>query len=346
MVTHLTARRLAGALLVCQLGCNALFGLDDLVVVGGSGGTGAGTGAGPAGGAGGAPDTDCGVPACSGNGDCDSGVCSCDTGWAGDACDACAVGYAGTDCGACDDGFQDADDNGTCMPACQATTCSDHGVCDDSSGELVCICQVDFSGDDCSVACASGTAGTGCEFGIVYGLDIPTTADWLVPADVLYDIDNSANVGSFDRVAYRLILDDEEVWVEMMAFTDQADRLGVPVDWIWDVPVADVLVRSTSPNQPNIVRPATGSVELWSECYTEGTNGIFDYDDTISVGGDCYGSLQVHVSMATVLAVNSWANAGNAEVGIGESPGPNPDWTFTNNAGAFTVKRLEVYARE
>jgi hypothetical protein len=95
-----------------------------------------------------------------------------------------------------------------------------------------------------------------------------------------------------------------------------------------------------------VLTPADGSIEFWSECYSEGANGVYDYDDVITVGVDCYGSMQVHVSMATVLAVNSWANQGNAEVGIGESPGEHPDWTFTGNAGAFAIKRLEVYVRE
>ena len=342
------------ALLVCQVACNAIFGLDDLEVVGGgaggAGGAGVVAGAGGVGGEGGSLVGPCTSATCNEHGTCDDSTgnaeCSCDQGWGGASCAACAAGYTGADCKACAPGYQDADDDGSCLAACTDASCSSNGVCDESTGVATCTCYIEFSGDDCATPCPAGMAGSACEFRIVYGLDLPTNADWNVLADVPYDIDETAAVGSFDRVAYRLLLDDEEVWVEMDAFTNDAAMLGVPTDWVWDIAITNALVVSVSPNQSNVAVPTAGNLELWSACYSEGPNGVFDDDDTIGGGTDCYGSMQVHVAMNTVLALNHWSQAGTLDVGIGEAPSGNPDWTFSGNAGSFLEKRLEVYVRE
>ncbi|NUO48941.1 MAG: hypothetical protein HOV80_08810 [Polyangiaceae bacterium] len=357
---------------LCTAACNQIFGVDDLVVgdgTGAAGGAGQGTGTTASGTGGdgtggkndgcgpGLQDNDdngmcepaCALDTCSQNGVCDDGsgeaVCACDTGWDGDACSVCATGYTGRTCSQCDTGYQDADDNGTCLLSCTASTCGVNGVCEDASGTAICICKPPFSGVDCSTACDPGKAGTDCSFRIIYGLDLVDGVTWLLPADVPYDIDDAASVAAFDRVAYRLILDDHEVWAEMDAFTTDATMLGIPVDWVWDVPVSDVVVSSFSPNLTSMPTPAAGNIEMWSACYSAGPNGVYDYDDDIT-GDDCYGSLQVHVGTTTVLAFNSWANSGGIDVGIGNSPGQHPDWTFTNNGAAFTTKRLEVYVHE
>lgn len=291
----------------------------------------------------------CGSTVCF-HGDCqvDSGmpVCVCDEHFDGPQCNDCAVGYVGTDCLACAAGYQDADDDGSCRPACTPDLCSDHGVCDESSGAASCHCHAGFSGTDCSNACASGTSGPDCVFQIVYGLDIPGSGNWLAPADVPYDVDESGTVPAFSRVAYLLVLDDQEVWVEMDAFTDQANMLGLPVDWIWDIGLTNVLVSAFSGNQASIDVPSNGAMEFWSECYDEGPNGIYDADDDIRVGPDCYGSMQVSVNGLIVFALNAWANGGTTfDLGIGPSSGTSTDWTFAGNAFAYSVRRLEVYVR-
>lgn len=55
----------------------------------------------------------------------------------------------------CDDGFQDADGDGECSPACTDGQCGEHGVCDETSGVAVCLCDDGYAGDDCST-CADG----------------------------------------------------------------------------------------------------------------------------------------------------------------------------------------------
>jgi len=124
----------------------------------------------------------CDVPACQpgvcGNGTCkdtDEGFeCLCDAGWEGKRCKCasdgstcsghgdcsdtggvvectCREGYSGDTCSACDTGFQDNDGDGTCLPACDAETCSGHGKCDDGSGNTVCSCDQGYTGEDCSL---------------------------------------------------------------------------------------------------------------------------------------------------------------------------------------------------
>ena len=293
----------------------------------------------------------CAAETCSGNGTCDdssgTATCTCEFRFSGPTCASCAEGYAGPDCVGCAAGYQDKDDDGTCFPECSDSTCSGHGACDDSSGTATCKCHPDFFGDDCGTACPSGTAGPSCGFRIIFGLDIPAPAgDWNVVGDVPYDINDAASAAAFDRVAYRLILDDEQVWAEMDAFTANAADLGVPVDVIHDVPITNVTVLSLSSNQATISVPSDGKVEMWSNCYAAGLNGVFDYDDDIT-GTDCYGCVQVHVGMHPVLSFNKWSQPGGShDIGIGPAPTGNPDWTFAGNAGNFTSRRLEVYIRE
>lgn len=354
-----------GGTLCLLAGCSQVLELDQDYTLGpaqstsGSGG-GAGTGGGGADCPEGEQDNDrdgtcepaCTADTCSGNGTCDdssgAALCTCDARYDGQTCDRCAEGYEGTGCMACSAGFQDNDDDGTCMPGCTTLACSGNGSCDDSSGTALCTCRPDFTGDDCADACADGTAGPDCAFGIIYGLDIPEAVeDWNAESDVPYDVDDAAGAGSFDRVAYRLILDDEEVWVELDPFTSDATELGVPMDVIHDVPVTNVTVASFAANQPSITTPSDGNVEMWSNCYSAGANGVYDYDDDISSSVDCYGCIQVHVDMQTVLAFNRWTSgSGTLELGIGPSPTGNPDYTFEQNAGDYASRRLEVYLRE
>lgn len=294
----------------------------------------------------------CTAETCSGNGTCDdsSGIarCDCEERFGGDTCADCAPAYEGTDCLGCAAGYQDRDDDGTCLPACADGTCSGHGTCSDTSGAATCRCRPDYQGDDCATAGASGTAGASCEFRIIFGLDIPAASgDWGVVGDVPYDVNEAGGAGAFDRVAYRLILDDEEVWVEMDPFAGNAAALGMPMDIIHDAAITNVTVTSFAANQASISTPSSGNVEMWSNCYSEGLNDVYDYDDDITVGSpDCYGCVQVHVNMLPVLCFNRWSQAGNLDIGIGPAPVNNPDWTFADNAGNFTTRRLEVYIRE
>lgn len=127
---------------------------------------------------------------CSGNGTCNSGVCTCDAGWTGvdcstftcvdvnncsgngscagpNTCD-CEAGWSSTDCSVfdCND-VNNCSGNGTCVGAntcvcdvdhvgedCSAFTCVDVNNCSGNGSCVspnVCACEVGWSGADCSL---------------------------------------------------------------------------------------------------------------------------------------------------------------------------------------------------
>jgi sialate O-acetylesterase len=57
--------------------------------------------------------------------------------------------------------------------------------------------------------------------------------------------------------------------------------------------------------------------------------------------------MQVHNHSArqTLFALNHWREGDNADLGIGNQPNGNPDWTFAKNAAAYPVRRLRVLVR-
>ena len=293
----------------------------------------------------------CGAATCNSHGTC------ADT--TGTAICTCAAEYTGPACASCATNFQDKDNDKTCKAACGAATCNSHGTCVDTTGTAVCTCTGNFTGAACATCttgfmgancdtCVAGKYGPKCDYNIVYGLNIPVAADYNVPADVPYDIDNSAGAGAFTRVAYRLVLDAEEVWVEMDAFTANKNQLGLPVDWIFDQAVTNVTVVSKAGNTPSIAAPTNGTIEFWSNCYAPngGNNGLYDYDDDYTgQGTDCYGSLQVHVGTNTVFSYSRWSGGGASDIGFGNQAVNHPDWTFAGNAGGFATRRLEVFVK-
>lgn len=87
------------------------------------------------------------------NGSCADGACLCATGYAGPTCDVCAPEY------------QDLENDGRCSPRCSVAEldCGDNEVCDDRDGTAVCVCDVGYTGPDCS-SCVEGFVdeGQGC----------------------------------------------------------------------------------------------------------------------------------------------------------------------------------------
>lgn len=222
-------------------------------------------------------------------------------------------------------------------------------------------------------------AGTGYEGGcardvaeadgytLVYELPIPEDAnyeDGFPP----YAVDRSASIGSFDRIAYCLQLDDQWVWVSMGAFTEVAARVGVPVastGATFHQPVSNMNVYSNVPGVTNGTGISTGNIEFSHHCYDEmmsmslpGASGtVNDHDDLFPHPRDdypsCYGSMQVHDHgpRQTVFAYNQWdrnpeLNFGPDDLGIGNAPGIHPDWTGEGNARQYATRTLYVLVRE
>ena len=194
----------------------------------------------------------------------------------------------------------------------------------------------------------------------VYKLDLATQPNYT--ATIPYAFDNSAEVGGFDRVAYYLELqqqpgdDLQYVWVSMDAFTNRADKLGIPnlaSGAVYQRFVHNLHVVCNVPGVATGDVPS-GNIEFWPYNYSGGNAlGIpgadtvaYDFGDACSFSAN-YSCMQVHNYSAgqTVFALNHWSSGSTIEVGIGNQPTGHPDWTFSNNGGTFTVKTLYVLVR-
>ncbi|MEV0489996.1 OmpL47-type beta-barrel domain-containing protein [Streptomyces atratus] len=207
----------------------------------------------------------------------------------------------------------------------------------------------------------AGSAG----FQPVLQLDVPTGADWS-NQDVPYSFDDTASVsGGFDRVGYCLETTSgsgtQWVWADMEAFTDDPGRLGLPTrpGQITRQRVDDLDVASNVPG----VRTGTGMpgyLEMWPNSYektvsdqiADASSAAYDADDVPSPG--FYGSFQVHsvgadpdsaVAPSTAFAVNHFTGGGPMDIGMGNQPAGEPDWTFAADAGSFDTRTLTVFAR-
>jgi len=50
-----------------------------------------------------------------------------------------------------------------------------------------------------------------------------------------------------------------------------------------------------------------------------------------------------HDARQTIFALNHWVEGDKADIGIGNSPGEQKDWTFAGNAKSYEHKRLRVF---
>ena len=191
---------------------------------------------------------------------------------------------------------------------------------------------------------------------LVYDLDIGKAAK-----TIAYDIDNSAQItGSFDRVAYLLELSKagqtQWIYVSMDAFTDSIGKIGVPTfesKAVFQQYVANLTVLSNV-KEMTAGSGLLGNIEFWPNDYkqsnalnvTNASTSVFDFGDQMVARGN-YGSMQVHnfVAKQTVFAFNHWVMGTGCDLGIGNAPGINTDWTFAKNGGDYETKRLRVLVR-
>jgi sialate O-acetylesterase len=193
-------------------------------------------------------------------------------------------------------------------------------------------------------------------YSLVYDLDLSKLAH-----DIKYDVDNHAAITKpFDRIAYFLELQDDNgdsryLYVSMDAFTTNTALIGVPTVASGAHFQQNVAHMNVLSNVKEIVTGndlAGGNIEFWPNNYSQtnsagvpnASDATFDFGDQPSDPVDGYGCMQVHNHDAkqTLFAINHWAAGGGADLGIGNRPEKDPDWTFAGNAGAYTVKRLRV----
>ena len=189
---------------------------------------------------------------------------------------------------------------------------------------------------------------------LVYELTIDNTTSYLNGAN--YAVDNSGVVGSnHNRVAYYMELDGQWVWVSMDDFAaGNLGALAIPNittnNVVWDQTVSNMNVSS---NVGSIVTGSgitTGNIEMWRFDYGTATNngiggngGTYDFDDS-NTGSAQFGSFQVHNYGAaqTLFALNQFNQTGNKDLGIGNSPIGQIDWTFRANSNTYGTKKLYI----
>ena len=152
--------------------------------------------------------------------------------------------------------------------------------------------------------------------------------------------------------------DLQYAWASMDAFSSNLDEIGVPSSdsgVTFQQAVTNLNVVSNVPGV-STGESMNGNIEFWPNNYFAGNaNGVpgasgatLDFGDERSAGGT-YGSMQVHntTGSQTVIAFNRWGGGFTApvDIGIGNNPGANPDWTFEQNGADFTIRKLQVLVR-
>lgn len=190
----------------------------------------------------------------------------------------------------------------------------------------------------------------------VYDLDLTKLG-----SSIKYDVDNHQDIHRpFDRIAYFVELQDvnwntKDLYVSMDAFTDDASKIGVPAFGSgahFQQNVANLDVYSNVKGVVTGTHLNGGNIEFWPNNYAPQNSAnvpnasadVFDFGDQPTDPEDGYGSMQVHNHDArqTLFAINHWREGTHADIGIGNQPTNNPDWTFAANADGYRASRLRV----
>ena len=209
------------------------------------------------------------------------------------------------------------------------------------------------------------------DYDVVYASAVPTTAATIV-SGTAYSVDNSNDATPYDRVAYYLELahptyGNQWIWVSFDRHTTDRKKLGYPSQtgnlFTWQQKVNNMnVVCSGVLGVTNYAASATGNLEIWPSNYTStsvpslglgGNGGTYDFDDLINVATNSagHGCFQIHNwgDKTTLISISHLGASGSTlGVGIGNNPqtGNNdPDYTFTYNAGNYTVRNLYVCVR-
>jgi len=194
------------------------------------------------------------------------------------------------------------------------------------------------------------------DYQLVYDLDLAKLG-----RDLAYDINNCAMLQKpFDRIAYCLELTGADgqtkfIYVSMDAFTDSLPKIGVPTfksGARFQQNVANMNVYSNAKGIVTGTGLKGGNIEFWPNNYGPGNSAkvpnasdqVYDFGDDPSDPADGYGSMQIHNHDAkqTLFALNHWTQGNGADLGIGNQPKGNPDWTFAGNAASYQSKRLRI----
>ena len=194
-------------------------------------------------------------------------------------------------------------------------------------------------------------------FKIAYVVDpLTTTGD-----EVSYTVNNTASLsGAIKRVAYFLqtVAPNGAIsyaFASMDPFTTDLGKIGVPTKNSgarFQQYVQNLEVKS---NVPGVKTGSfkRGNIEFWDCNYSArndaripgASDDKHDFGDamstTVSPG---YGSMQIHntAEKQTIIAYNKWRAGKDCDIGIGNQPSANPDWTFSSSGKNLRSARLII----
>jgi sialate O-acetylesterase len=203
-------------------------------------------------------------------------------------------------------------------------------------------------------------------------LHVPEAKDYKLAYDLdlaklsplTYAVDDHAKLnGPISRIGYFVELSAPEgstkyVWVSMKAFTQELSKIAIPTyesGASFQQNVEDLTVISNIKGIVNGKGLTGGNIEFWPNNYApanaahvaNASDTTFDFGDEKTDPVLGYGSMQVHNHDAkqTLFAINHWLVGPQADLGIGNAPKDNPDWTFAANASSYPAKRLRVFVK-
>lgn len=198
---------------------------------------------------------------------------------------------------------------------------------------------------------------------VIYQIDLPKNANY-ANTGARYQIDNSAKEKApFQKVAYYLELENRDgkkqyVFTSMNKFTDDLSKLGIPTvasGAHFKQKVSGLTIRTNVRGLIPCTDSDGGNIEFWPNNYgpantskIPGASGErFDFGDQPISQIPGHGSMQVHhwQMRQTAFALNHWGTAGALDVGIGNSSGKMPDWTFASNGRQYKTIRLTVMVK-
>lgn len=209
-------------------------------------------------------------------------------------------------------------------------------------------------------------------YAVIYDYDIPTASALGGAGLPNYTWNNAAaytNALTYDRVAYYLELWTNQavsarwVYVSMDAFTRNPARIGVPgvaAGGSFQQVVSNLNVFGGAGSVTTGTGLASGNIEFWGYNYSatnlagipNASSTLFDVGDSGPDLGGTYGCMQVHNHAAggttnrhTIFAYNRFGYGGTSDLGIGNAPSGQPDWTFAQNAATYTSRTLVVLVR-
>ena len=196
------------------------------------------------------------------------------------------------------------------------------------------------------------------EFELVYELDLTKLG-----RQPDYSTDRAKELqGKVERVAYFVELKKAGerpvfAYASMDPFTDDLAKIGVPT-------VSSKAHFQQSVKNLNIISNAkglktgdglSGNIEFWPNNYGPqssikipgASNSLYDIGDQPAPPVDGYGCMQVHntTDRQTVFAINQWKSGRGADLGIGNSTGPQRDWTFSRNGYSYQAGTLKVLVK-